>query len=119
MILGDTAGTSTRTFMGLWSKYRPVILKMMIDADEEAQNYQLSGHEFQAFSGLKKGVYSFNLQVDQGRVVSGLKDSSVAQGLWEILQMSRKASELISKSGYHFSMDRTFVLLIRKETDKK
>ena len=104
--------------MGLWSKYRPAILRMMIDADNEAQNYQLSSHEFQAFSGQKKATYNFTLEINQGKVVSGLKDSSIAQGLWEILQMSRKATELISKSGYNFSMDRTFILRIHKEGSK-
>lgn len=105
------------TYRGLWSKYRPAILKMMIDADEEAQTYQLSSHEFLAFNGQKKGSFNFSLDVENGKVVSGMKDSVVAQGLWEILQLSRKGSELISMASYHFSMDKTFKLRVQKENE--
>lgn len=115
MRLSDESGTPSRTYRGLWSKYRPAILKMMIDADEQDQLYQLSGHEFQAFNGQKKGSFSFTLEVGNGKVVSGIKESIVAQGLWEILQLSRKASELVSTASYHFSMDKTFILRIKKE----
>ena len=104
----------TKIYTGLWSKYKPAILKMMLDADIEPQTYQLSNHEFIAFNSGKKTVFAFDLQVANGRAVSGLKDSLIAQDLWEILQMSRKASELVSTSGYRFSMDRQFVLHVQK-----
>jgi hypothetical protein len=87
---------------------------MMINADNEVQSYQLSSHEFQAFNGQKKGSYNFTLEVEHGKVVSGMKDSIVAQGLWEILQLSGKATELISVASYHFSMDKKFVLSVKK-----
>jgi hypothetical protein len=104
----------TRTYTGLWSKYRPAILKMMVDASVQPQKYQLSHHEFQAANNGKKGPFSFSLALANGRPVTGLKDSLVAQDLWEILQMSRKASELISESSFQFSLDRQFVLHIEK-----
>lgn len=110
----DLESLST-TYRGLWNKYKPAILKMMVDANEEIQSYQLSSHEFQAFNSQKRGPYSFTLQVAHGKVLSGMKDSVVAQGLWEILQLSRKASELISTSSYQFWMDKTFILRIQKE----
>lgn len=83
---------------------------MMIDATREPQSYQLSNHEFKALNPKQKGGYTFELEVAQGKAVSGLKNSVVARDLWEILQLSPKASELISNSQYQFSMDKQFKL---------
>ena len=89
----------------------------MVEAESQPQEYKLSSHEFQAFSGGKKTTYTFSLEVSNGKVVTGLKDSQVAQDLWEILQFSQKASELISSAGYQFSMDKQFVLHIQKNNN--
>ena len=111
-----------RTFIPIWSKYRPVFLKLMIDSSEKTQHYQLSQHEFKALDPKLKGGYAFNLQVVNGKAVNGLKDSIVAQDLWEILQLSPKATELISGSSFEFRMDKNFVLYIQRlvqENDNK
>jgi hypothetical protein len=99
-----------KIYTPVWSKYRPAILRMMIDSLREPQSYQLSNHEFKAMNPKQKGGYTFELEVAKGKAVSGLKDSVVARDLWEILQMSPKATELISASGYQFSMDKQFRL---------
>ena len=99
-----------RIYTPVWSKYRPAILRMMIDATRDPQSYQLSNHEFKALNPKQKGGYTFELEVAQGKAVSGLKNSVVARDLWEILQLSPKASELISNSQYQFSMDKQFKL---------
>ena len=104
----------TRTYIPVWSKYRPAILKMMIDSENALQSYQLSNHEFKALGPTSKKDYSFSLRVASGRAVDGLRDSDVAQSLWEVLQISPKASELISGGTFQFTMDRRFLLHIEK-----
>ena len=106
----------TRTYTPVWNKYRPAILKMMIESTSEPQSYQLSNHEFKALNPKQKGGYTFSLQVSGGKAISGLKNSVVAQDLWEILQMSPKAIEMISASTYEFSMDKQFKLHVNKVT---
>ena len=103
-----------RTYTPVWSKYRPAILKMMIDSINEPQSYQLSNHEFKALNPKQKGGYAFALEVSGGKAVNGLKDSIVAQDLWEILQLSPKANELISTAAYQFSMDKQFILHVNR-----
>ena len=88
---------------------------MMLDADRAPQAYQLSHHEFHAFNNGKKGALAFSLNLSNGRAAYGLKDSPVAHDLWEILKESRTASELISRAGFHFSMDGQFVLHVQKD----
>ena len=103
-----------RTYTPVWSKYRPAILRMMIDAEGAPQSYQLLNHEFKQLNPTKKGGYTFSLRVSQGKAVSGLKDSVIAQDLWEILQMSRKASEMIASGTFDFSMDKQFKLHVQR-----
>jgi hypothetical protein len=101
-----------KMYTPVWHKYRPVILKMMIDSKTEPKTYQLSEHEFKAMNARQKGGYAFTLQVANGKVQNKIKDVVVAQDLWEVLQLSPKASELISESTYQFAMDKNYVLRI-------
>jgi hypothetical protein len=104
----------TRTYISVWNKYRPAILRMMIESGKHLQSYQLSNHEFKALGPTRKKDFSFQLSVASGKVTAGLKDSEIAQDLWEMLQYSRTASELIASGAFQFSMDKHFVLHIEK-----
>ena len=105
---------SLRTYTGLRSKYRPAILRLMLDAETEPQQYKLSNHEFHALNNGKKGTFTFTLELSNGKATKGFKESLVAQDLVEILQGSKKATELISASTFQFSLDKQFVLHIQK-----
>lgn len=104
----------TKTYTPVWSKYRPAILKMMVDSGTQPQSYQLSAHEFKALAPKQKGGYSFSLHVSGSKAIKGLKDSIIAQDLWEILQLSPKASELIATGSFVFEMDKNFLLHINR-----
>lgn len=106
-----------RIYTPVWHKYRPVILKMMIDAGEQPASYQLSAHEFRALS-RQKGGFTFSLSLSNGKAVGGLRDSVIAQDLWQILQSSPKANELISHSNFQLTMDKDFVLHVNKHQDQ-
>lgn len=101
-----------KTFTPVWHKYRPVILKMMIDSKDEPRTYQLSEHEFKAMNANQKGGYTFTLQLGNGKVKNSIKDILVAQDLWQVLQLSPKASQLISESSYQIAMDKNYVLRV-------
>jgi hypothetical protein len=102
------------TYAPVWHKYRPAILKMMMDSTDAPQQYRLSDHEFKALNPRQKGGYTFCLTVNNSKAISGLKDSAVAQDLWEVLKLSPKGSSLISDGSYEFSLDKGFVLTITK-----
>lgn len=102
----------------VWHKYRPVILKLMVDAANQPQKYSLSAHEFHALNPRQKGGYHFTLQVDKGKAVNNIRESFVAQSLLQILQLSRKASELMDESTYEISLDKGFVLHVNKVENK-
>jgi hypothetical protein len=105
------------SYASVWSKYRPAILKMMVDSSEAPQQYKLSDHEFRALNPKQKGGYTFTLQVANSRLSNNIKDFPVAQDLWAVLQLSRRATELIADSSYEFLMDKQFVLHVTKIGD--
>ena len=103
-----------KLYAPVWNKYRPAILKMMLDAAGEPQQYKLSAHEFKALNSRQKGGYNFTLQVANGRATNNIKECLLAQDLLEVLQLSKKGSELIVESSYQISLDKQFVLHISK-----
>jgi hypothetical protein len=107
-------GPSLKTYLPIWSKYRPVILKLMLDSADEPQHYQLSGHEFRQMNARQKGGYNFVLQVQKGKALNNIRESQAAKELLEILQLSRKATELTEQSPYEITLDKQFVLHISK-----
>ena len=107
--------TITSQYTYLWSKYRPAILRLMIDSAEGPQEYKFSKHEFYNINPKEKGGHSFTLRVFEGKALNDIKTSVVARDLLGILQQSKKASELVGISTYEFVLDKNFLLHIKKE----
>jgi hypothetical protein len=104
-----------RMYSALWSKYRPAIVRMMVDSSTETpQEYKLSAHEFVAMNSKQKGGYHFTLEVSRSKAINNIRESMIAQDLLEVLRTSPKATELSEESVYHFTMDKQFVLRIKK-----
>ena len=103
-----------RTFTHIWNKYKPAIVKMMVDSSESTQEYKLSSHEFKAMNPRHKGGYAFTLQMSKRKSINNIKGSDIAHDLLEILQTSRRASELSDESPYELVMDKQFVLHVTK-----
>jgi len=102
-------------YYSLWSKYRPVIIQLMLASEIMPQNYRLFDHEFKAANPKEKS-YSFEMSVYEGKALNSVKESQNAQGLLNVLNGSRKASELLKEFSFQFSLDRNFVFhVIRKE----
>ena len=105
--------TVTKEFFPIWKKYRPVILKLMIDSLEgTAQSYQFSKHEFSDVNTRKNAVFSFKMETHKGRVLHPKKASVVASDLLALLKQSAKAIELMDASVFTFVLDAQFNLTI-------
>ena len=103
-----------RKYAPIWNKYRPAILRMMLDAAREPQQYKLTQHEFKAMDDKKKNGFGFNLQISRSKAVNNIKDSEIAQDLLNMLLLSRKGSELLGVNTYEMALDRNFVLHIQQ-----
>ena len=105
-----------RKYAPLWNKYRPAILKMMLAAAFEPQEYKLTEYEFKAMGGKKANGFGFSLLVADSWAVNNIKDSEVAQDLLNMLQLSRKGAELIHLNSYELVMDKHFILRIDQKS---
>ena len=115
MMLAESNPYST-----LWNKYRPVILQLMSAAVENGpQQYKLFAHEFKAVGQKEKSGFSFVLEASQGRAVNNIKTSTVAKNLLQVLQQSKRASELMNEATYELSMDKQFVLHVSRKGAEK
>jgi hypothetical protein len=104
-----------KVYSSLWNKYRPAIIQLMLASEENEQQYKLFGHEFKALDSKQKS-YSFELHAHRGKAVNNIKTSIVAQDLLEMLNTSKKASELMDEKHFTFSLDKQFVLHIKTIT---
>ena len=107
----DTTGT--KEFFPIWKKYRPVVLRLMIDSLEgTAQSYQFSKHEFADVNTRKSAVFSFKMETHKGRVLHPKKASIMASDLLALLKQSAKATELMDASVFNFVLDAQFNLTV-------
>lgn len=89
----------------LWKKYRPVILKMMLDAQTAPQTYQLFAHELKA-SAPKGKSSGFTLLVNNSKALNKISTSPIAQDLLSMISQSKKATELMQNTTYEFTLGR-------------
>lgn len=113
----------TATYEGkythLWQKYKPVLLKLMVDAEDGPQTYQFQQHEFSDLNNQKRTGYSFKMEIHRNQKQNKLS-SSVATDLLSILQTSEKSDELTREHSYVFQLDKKFVLEVtRLEQDEE
>ncbi len=104
---------SNQVYISLWNKYRPAILQMMIASAGGSKEYKLSDHEFKAL-GPKEKNFSFDMQIQKGKAGNISALSVNAKDLLEMLNMSRKACELMDEITFDFKLDKQFVLHISR-----
>lgn len=105
---------TSQLYTFLWSKYRPAVLKHMVDSDNGPQQYQFLSHEFKSINPKEKGGYSFTLEVFKGKPVNDIRKSVLAKDLLVILQKSPRAMEMFESAVYTFEMNKQFLLSITK-----
>ncbi|MEQ6165794.1 hypothetical protein AAOE16_01255 [Ekhidna sp. MALMAid0563] len=110
----------TATYEGkythLWQKYKPVLLKLMVEAQNEPQTYQFQQHEFSDLNNQKRTGYTFKMEIFKNQKQNKLS-SSVATDLLSILQSSEKSDELTQETKYQFQLDKKFVLEVSRVED--
>lgn len=97
----------------LWMKYKPVIVKLMVDAQQGPQSYQFQRHEFADLNNQKPTGYTFSLEVFENKKQNN-PNSSLATDLLSIIRSSGKSEELTSEHTYLFQMDKNFVLEVKR-----
>jgi hypothetical protein len=111
----NNQSTITQIYTYVWSKYRPAILKLMVDSADGPQQYKFSDHEFRSINPREKKGYAFTLLFFEGKAVNPIRTSPPAQDLLLILQQSKRALELSGISTYQFVLDKRFTLHVTRQ----
>jgi hypothetical protein len=101
--------TFTSPYAPLWNKYRPALLKLMVDAKTAPQEYQLFAHEVRSLAPKGKSL-GFTMRVQHNKPLTKIKDSIIASDLLHALTLSKKATELMEQDAYEFTLSRDFKL---------
>ena len=110
----DYHSPTSRMYVNVWNKYRPAVLRLMVDAAKGPQQYKFSPHEFRKINPKEKGGHSFTLRVFLGKAENNIKGLPVAKDLLEVLQQSNKAMELSQISTYEFILDKQFMFHVTR-----
>lgn len=98
----------------IWHKYRPVILRLMVNAHDGPQQYTFSEHEFRRIFPKNRSSLAFILYMHRSKAVNNIKTSLLAHALLGILKESKTAVSLTENSTFEFRLDENFVLHVRK-----
>ena len=72
-------------FLSLWTKYLPAIRILLKKAVNEEQQFTLSKIELQAVDNRKNVNFSFNLEISNGKVESGIGVAPMGKDLFNVL----------------------------------
>lgn len=104
----------TDEYASIWNKYRPAILKCMVNCESGPQHYQFYQHEFKALNPKEKGTYAFTLQISAGRPQKMVKESRLATQLFSMISQSKRGSELLAAADYNFELGKNLELTVSK-----
>jgi len=107
----------SNVYFSLWSKYRPAILQLMKASANEAQQYQLSAHEFKAVGDKTKSGYTFLLETLDGKASNNVAGSAVARDLLLVLQQSKTGTLLMGEASYQLRLDKQFVFHVTRKPE--
>lgn len=99
-----------RKFASVWQKYRPAILRLMVDAEKGPQQYKFSPHEFKRLNPYEKKGYGFTLTFHKNKSVNNIRASEIANDLLMMLQASPTATGLSEQNTFEFILDKSSVL---------
>ena len=85
----------------------------MVASEAGVQQYKLFNHEFKALDPKEK-KFSFEFQAHKGKALTKISSSTNAKDLLEMLNMSKRASELMDETTFNFKLDSQFVLHISR-----
>ncbi|MBX2896656.1 MAG: hypothetical protein KF763_14520 [Cyclobacteriaceae bacterium] len=104
----------TDEYASIWNKYRPAILRCMVDCDTGPQQYQFYQHEFKALNPKEKGSYAFTLLIAAARPQKLAKESRLAHQLFSMISQSKRGSELLAAADYNFELSKNLLLTVSK-----
>jgi hypothetical protein len=102
-------------YITLWKKYLPVIRIQMKKSLRNEQELQLNKIEFEAKGDRDLSGYTFNLEIEKGKVTNDIRGTAVARDLFQVLVEDVGLKEFLEDKRLKISLRRNFILKIRAD----
>ncbi len=104
-------------FTQTWKKYLPVIVILLKRSASGAQTLNMNNTDFERAAGGRKIKYSFSqLQLNNGRINTAVKQLPLAKEFAVLLQEDELTRKLLAGQNFEFSMSNDFLLTIKNNT---
>ncbi|HEY0245828.1 MAG TPA: hypothetical protein VGC01_09715 [Mucilaginibacter sp.] len=102
-----------RTYLATWKKYIPVIRLHLKKSLTEDQSFKLNITDFESAGDRGKSGYTFNIQMENGKVTNNISGSAVARDLYEALKSDETIKAMLQDKSVKISVGKTFMLSIK------
>lgn len=102
-----------RKYLQTWKKYIPVIRLYLKKSVTEDQQFKLNITDFESAGDRGKSGYTFNLQMENGKVTNNISGSAVARDLYELLKADEIIKAFLQDKSVKISVGKSFILTIK------
>ena len=102
-----------RKYLQTWKKYIPVIRLYLKKSVTEDQQFKLNITDFESAGDRGKSGYTFNLQMENGKVTNNISGSAVARDLFELLKADEVIKAFLQDKSVKISVGKSFMLTIK------
>ena len=102
-----------RKYLTTWKRYLPVIRLHIKKSLVEEQQFKLNITDFESAGDRGKSGYTFNITMENGKVINNISGSAVARDLFEALKSDEIIKGMLSDKHVKISVGKSFMLTIK------
>ena len=102
-----------RQYLTTWKRYIPVIRLHLKKSLTEEQQFKLNITDFESAGDRGKSGYTFNIQLENGKVINNISGSAVARDLFEALKADETIKAFLQNRSVKISVGKSFMLTIK------
>jgi len=91
----------------------PVIRLHLKRSLQDEQQFKLNITDFEAAGSKGKSGYTFNINIENGKVTNNISGSAVARDLYELLKADEAVKAILKDKNVKISVGKSFVLSIK------
>jgi hypothetical protein len=102
-----------RKYLTTWKKYAAVIRLHLKKSNNEEQQFMLNKTDFESAGDRGKSGYTFNMLIENGKVVNNISGSAVARDLYETIKSDEYMKEFLKEKSVKMNVGKSFMLTIK------
>jgi hypothetical protein len=102
-----------RKYLQTWKKYAAVIRLHLKRSSNEEQHFLLNKTDFESAGDRGKSGYTFNMLIENGKVVNNISGSAVARDLFETIKTDEVMKEFLKEKTVKINVGKAFMLTIK------